>query len=292
MRINYLCPCVLCSMFLCAFMLLLFSNISYAEFNIGLPSVIKERIKKLDQRILNQPLISSLTAMPATLSPAGTSAIICTAIDPNNNSLIYTWASNAGTITGSDSQIVWASPQTSGTYTIICKVSDNKGRVDNITVNVVVANQSPVINNLTANPADVAPSGTSIITCTAYDSNNDTLVYMWTCGTSTITGTGSQVVWIAPSSIGTYTVSCNVSDGKSGITQKDIQVLVVMGVNHLPAMGSLTAMPSTLSPGGISTITCTAYDPNGDALVYAWASNAGTIIGTGSQVVWTAPLPA
>ncbi|MEK7274460.1 MAG: hypothetical protein AAB110_04310, partial [Candidatus Desantisbacteria bacterium] len=240
---HYLCFCIFCSVLLCAFVLILFSNISYAEFSIGLPGVIKERIKKLDQRIMNQPLISSLAAMPVTLSPAGTSTITCTTIDPNNNSLIYTWASNAGTITGSGSQVVWISPQTAGTYTVSCEVSNGRGRTSRGSVDVAVSNQLPIISSLIANPADVVPSGASTITCTAYDSNNDALVYTWTCATSTITGTGSQAAWIAPSSIGTYTVRCMVSDGKGGIAQKDIQMTVVMGVNHLPAIGSLAAMP-------------------------------------------------
>ncbi|MDI6781872.1 MAG: PQQ-binding-like beta-propeller repeat protein [bacterium] len=275
----------------CASMLIVFANITHAEFSIGLPGAIKERIKKLDQRIIDQPLISSLTAKPTILAPAGTSSITCIAIDLNNASLIYTWTSNAGTITGSGSQITWTSPLSSGTYAIICKVSDDKGRIDNMTVDVAVVNQSPVINSLTVNPADVAPDGTAIITCTAYDPNGDVLAYTWASNAGTITGTGSQVAWIAPSSIGTYTVRCKVSDGKDGIIQNDIQVVVVMGVNHLPWISSLMASPSMLAPGSLSTITCTAYDPDNDPLMYTWTSNAGTITGTGSQVAWTSPLP-
>ncbi|MFH1860308.1 MAG: hypothetical protein ABH870_04770, partial [bacterium] len=287
----------LCSVILCAFLTLclcgsVFPNISYAEFSIGLPSVIKERIKKLDQRIMNQPLISSLRAEPIILAPTGTSAITCTAIDSNNDPLSYSWTANAGTITGIGSRVAWTAPLPSGTYAIICKVSDDKGRIDSMTVNVVVANQSPVINSLTANPTDVAPTGTSTIICTATDPNGDILSYTWTSGTGTIIGTGSQVAWIAPQPVGTYSVSCKVSDGRGEIAQRNVQVVVVMGVNHLPRIDSLTASPTTIAPSGTSAIICNAYDPDGDVLTYTWTHSAGTITGSSSQVTWTAPLPS
>ncbi|MBU0701808.1 hypothetical protein KKE26_11060, partial [bacterium] len=290
--LRALCPVLLRVFVILCLCGVVFPNISYAGFSIGLPGVIKERIEKLDQRITDQPLISRLTAEPTILVPCGTSTIICTAIDSNNDSLIYTWTANAGTITGNRSQVVWTAPLPSGTYSIICKVTDNKNRTDSRTVNVVVANQSPVINNLTANPTDVAPTGTSTITCTAYDPNGDTLTYTWTSGTGTILGNSSLLAWIAPQPVGTYTVSCQVSDNKGGIAQRDIQIVVVMGVNHLPRMDSLTANPAMLAPAGTSAIICNAYDSDVDALIYTWISDTGTILGTGSQVVWTSPLPS
>ena len=59
--------------------------------------------------------------------------------------------------------------------------------------------------------------------------------------------------------------------------------------NHPPIISSLTANPTSVSPGAVSTITCIASDPDGDALSYIWSATGGTISGSGSQIGWTAP---
>jgi hypothetical protein len=61
--------------------------------------------------------------------------------------------------------------------------------------------------------------------------------------------------------------------------------------NRAPGTG-LEADPETVDPSGISSITSTATDPDGDDLLYAWTAEAGTISGTGATVTWTAPLAA
>ena len=60
-------------------------------------------------------------------------------------------------------------------------------------------------------------------------------------------------------------------------------------LNQVPTISGLIADPATVAPGGASTITCTATDPDGDALTYAWTATGGTISGTGSAVSWIAP---
>jgi len=66
--------------------------------------------------------------------------------------------------------------------------------------------------------------------------------------------------------------------------------LVACGkVNHPPSITSLVANPTSLAPGGSSTVTCVASDPDGDSLSYAWTCNGGATSGTGAQVTWVAP---
>ena len=61
-------------------------------------------------------------------------------------------------------------------------------------------------------------------------------------------------------------------------------------LNQPPTISSLTANPTTVSTGAVSTITCTASDPDVDTLSYTWTATGGTISGSGSQVSWTAPV--
>jgi hypothetical protein len=59
--------------------------------------------------------------------------------------------------------------------------------------------------------------------------------------------------------------------------------------NQPPSITSLVADPTSLAPGGGSTIACVANDSDGDALSYTWTCTGGTISGTGDTITWIAP---
>jgi N-acetylneuraminic acid mutarotase len=59
--------------------------------------------------------------------------------------------------------------------------------------------------------------------------------------------------------------------------------------NNAPIISELTANPDSLSYNQTSIILCTASDPDGDNLTYAWTSGSGSITGSGSTVTWLSP---
>jgi len=64
--------------------------------------------------------------------------------------------------------------------------------------------------------------------------------------------------------------------------------------NLYPVIASLLAFPPAVNPGGTSTVTCDAKDPEEQPLTYAWSERetqrAGRLIsGSGASVTWTAP---
>lgn len=61
--------------------------------------------------------------------------------------------------------------------------------------------------------------------------------------------------------------------------------------NHAPSILTLTAVPSTIIPGGVTSLTVVAVDADsGDTLSYSWTSSTGTISAPTSAVTtWTAP---
>jgi hypothetical protein len=147
-------------------------------------------------------------------------------------------------------------------------------------------NQPPTITSLTPSATSVGPGDSCTVTCTASDPDEgDTLSYAWSASGGAISGTGSMVTWIAPTTEGTYTVTVTVSDDEATVSDScSIQV-----VNAPPAIASLTPSATNLAPAGSCTVTCTASDPDGDSLTYEWTASGGTITGTGSMVTWTAP---
>ncbi|MEW6555820.1 MAG: SBBP repeat-containing protein [Elusimicrobiota bacterium] len=87
-------------------------------------------------------------------------------------------------------------------------------------------NNAPTISSLTANPTSVSTGAVSVITCSASDPDGDTLSYAWSSASGTISGSGYQVNWTAPSSSGTYTITATVSDGKGGSASKSVNITV------------------------------------------------------------------
>lgn len=94
-------------------------------------------------------------------------------------------------------------------------------------------NYPPEISNLTANSDTIEAGHNTIITCYAADQDGDQLTYTWTKTEGTISGSGSIVAWTAPATAGTYTITCSVSDGKSGEGSKSISIQVFV-MNQTP----------------------------------------------------------
>jgi hypothetical protein len=59
--------------------------------------------------------------------------------------------------------------------------------------------------------------------------------------------------------------------------------------NETPEIIALTTSDSIVSLNETVDIFCEAIDPDGDELTYFWEASLGVIIGSGSNVAWTAP---
>jgi hypothetical protein len=150
-------------------------------------------------------------------------------------------------------------------------------------------NHSPTIVSLTANlqsPIEVNQS--TVITCLATDQDGDTLTYAWTKTGGTITGSGSTITWTAPTTAGTYTITCTVSDGEL----IDIQVISIVVTelepeNQPPVITSTAITSATVGEAYIYDVEATDPD-EGDILVYALIAPAGmAIVDTTGVISWT-----
>lgn len=163
------------------------------------------------------------------------------------------------------------------------------GRVVDYRSGAAVANYPPRIRSLAADRSPVLRGDTVNVFCTAMDRNGDTLSYSWQASGGTTVGSGASVRWALPDSIGIWILHCVVTDGHGGSDSAAVAVSVVAAINNLPVVRSLTALPRKIDLGATSQITCTASDPDSDALQYGWSADTGTISGSGPSVSWTAP---
>ena len=175
------------------------------------------------------PRIKSLTPVSPTVVRGGGTAVYCTAVDRNGDTLSYSWQGGGGTITGNGPAMVWTAPMTEGVYAVACIADDGHGGRDTArtSVNVVARlNAPPVVVALTARPRKINLGGTSQIHCSAFDPNGDTLTYTWSASTGTVSGPDSEAVWTAPSTAGNDMIRCMVSDGYGGVVADSIAVEV------------------------------------------------------------------
>ena len=156
-----------------------------------------------------------------------------------------------------------------------------------ILLHTVLANYPPVITSLKVEAERVFPSGSTQIVCTASNRNGGELTYDWWTSGGNITGMGPKVIWTAPDSEGTYTVSVTVTDGRGGDATDYITIRVE--ANKPPEIDSLTADATWTLPSGSIQVACNASDPDGDELSYEWSTTGGGISGTDAVVKWTAP---
>jgi hypothetical protein len=173
------------------------------------------------------PVINSLTAEEATITPNAETRVTCDATDPDNDKLTYTWKATGGDFTAYGRFIDWKAPDFTGEFTVSVTVDDgqNDPVASSCTI-TVVTNQLPVINSLTAEPATLQPGETSTVTCSATDPDGDTLAYTWSASGGTISGTEDIVTWQAPSVTGEFLISVEVDDDKGGTVEGSCRIVV------------------------------------------------------------------
>lgn len=244
----------------------------------------------------HSPIISSLSISSAVVAPGEKVVISVNAYDPDNDPIDYQWLATGGQLQGTGAQVAWQAPQSSGIYTITVIVRDNKGLQASQSAQVEVrtdsssTNQVPTVS-LNADATIVKPNETTTIRADASDPDNDPLTYAWQATGGTLSSdNASQIMWTAPASEGTYTITCVVTDSKGGQASASITI-IVRQANRPPQIQELTATPKQVEPTDTTQLKCEAVDPDDDKLTYTWSvkPSAGNFQGSGNQVVWQAP---
>lgn len=161
---------------------------------------------------------------------------------------------------------------------------------------LVPGNHAPSVASITPSAGSVAPFGTIQLSASASDADGDPLRYAWIVPAGHVSGSRTAVEsWTAPSQPGAYTLQVMATDGKTWSSGSVVvNVTGAQGTNgpgnHPASIRSLVASATSVAPGGNVTLSVVASDPEGDGLVYSWASaTGGTISGSGTTVTWTAP---
>lgn len=105
--------------------------------------------------------------------------------------------------------------------------------------------------------------------------------YVWTTTGGKLTpGEGGATIDTAGLPPGEYTVTGHVSQGRKAMQTANCKSSFTIRAYEPPTI-SCTATPSTVQPGGSSTIASNGFSPEGRKLTYMYTTTAGQVVGTG-----------
>lgn len=142
----------------------------------------------------------------------------------------------------------------------------------------------PVTYSCTAAPSPAFPGDPITVTGTAGELNpKKTATYTWTGGNGVMVKGDSNVGQIDTSGLapGNYTVTGHVSEGQKVGMFADCTANFTIKQYDPPTI-SCSANPTTVAPGGTSTITAQGVSPQNRPLTYTYSASAAQISGTGN----------
>lgn len=189
------------------------------------------------------PKINSIIPNPQNITTTEVVSLTCLAEDPDGDALNFVWSYNFGSVSGSGSNVDWQAPDSAGSYSIVCTVTDTKGglAIDSVIIEVIQGNSAPQINSLIAEYDSIQTNNSVTLTCDATDADGDLLTYNWSVNIGTISGSGNSVSWIATDSLDTFEITCTVSDGYGGQTSQSLFIKTFMP--PIPTEGLIAYYP-------------------------------------------------
>lgn len=170
-------------------------------------------------------------------------------------------------------------------------IQGNKSLVNGIVIDFnngeTVLNHPPRIKALSGNTALIETNTELEIFCTATDSDNQYLTYSWRVDDDSALG-GTTFTFVADE-IGSYVISCKVSDPEGLTDSAFIIIEVVDKIYIAPEIINLKAIPRKCEPKQTIILRCSATDANNDSLTYVWLDHEGRTIGSNAQVNYTVP---
>ena len=176
------------------------------------------------------PVIASIDVSDPLPKQNQEVSITVNASDPDGNiPLTYDWSASGGYFTQeTDNQVVWVGLDAKS-YLITIKVTDSLGAYVQKTISInVQGNNVPIIDGYTIENSRPVTGEAVHITVSAHDPDGDELSYLWeaTGGSFSIMD-GDNATWIAPQTVGNYSITIKVTDINHGQDSVVIPVEVI-----------------------------------------------------------------
>jgi len=132
-----------------------------------------------------------------------------------------------------------------------------------------------------------------MISCHAYDPDGDQLTYKWAADGGKFSGSGADVVYVAPDTMGDYDLVVSVTDDKGGSDNRTLGMRVLTNADGTTtpvitlALSAASSEPlkvkRTVKIGTKTKIVCSPDSSIGQDLQYTWSSGGGMLKGDGLE---------
>jgi outer membrane protein OmpA-like peptidoglycan-associated protein len=236
----------------------------------------------------NEPPSVTCAVSNATIKQDETTTVRANAVDPDGDTLTYSWSTTGGKITGTDSTATFdATGIAPGKYTVTATVSDGKHQATcSSEITVIKKNVAPTVT-CAPESSTITIGDSATVRATASDPNNDQLTYAWTINGQHVASSGPELIFGSEGrEPGNYTVTVTVSDGELTATCSST-VTVQPKPNRQPTIECLTTSMDVRS-GGTVQLQVRTSDPDNDQTTVTWTATGGTVNGSGETATFDA----
>ena len=208
------------------------------------------------------PQVYSVAASPSSVPAQGTATLTCTAVDPQQATLAYSWRVTGGTVSGSGSTVTWTAPSTPGGYTATCTVNSS---LNLSASNSILIQVSSSVLTSTISPASGIVSSTQFTV-----SGSGATASKGVTGTVTLPNSTTTTLHATADSSGKYTFVPFAESVTGVYSEVDSDDQTGAKSNAI----SWTVNPST--PAGINLQLYSI--PSGTSSIYVRTNNSVTVI--------------
>ena len=214
--------------------------------------------------------------------------------DADGNALSYRWTQTSGPAvslsSGTTSRPTFAAPAVSGTLVFSLTVNDGSSDSTADTVQVAVANRTPVASA----GADTTIEAGQLFTLDALgstDADQDSLTYTWTQLSGlpvTLTAVSNgRARFTAPGQVSQLTFGVVANDGEAGSPQDVVAVAVVISTTNDPPV-AYSYGNFTLFKRSQGALQGYGFDPEGGPITYRWRQVSGPTVTLTDATSWVA----
>ena len=181
----------------------------------------------------------------------------------------YQWYVNGLLAQSGTASMMPFTPESSGTYSITATVTDSLCATSApSSAATVTVNASPTVSIAPVGPLTMDAGQTQTFTATA-SGGSGTINYQWYLNDSAISGATSSTYSFSES-VGSYSVTCTVTDSASTPVTSPPSNAVLITVNSALVAPTVTATPGTIDQGQTSSLTSTAVSTGTFPYTYQW----------------------
>jgi hypothetical protein len=181
----------------------------------------------------------------------------------------YQWYVNGLLAQSGTASVMPFTPESSGTYLITATVTDSLGVTSApSSAATVTVNASPTVSIAPVGPVTMDAGQTQTFTATV-SGGSGTISYQWYLNGSAVSGATSSTYSFS-GSVGSYSVTCTVTDSASTPVTSPPSNAVLVTVNSALVAPTVTAIPSIIDQGQTSSLTSTAVSTGTSPYTYQW----------------------